>query len=439
MGAFDGQTSLAQDVYNVLPQGAQYAISQAGYKLGLGGAGLSEGQNVPYNANRTPSQVFNTAGTPSQYSGTNAQTINQGSNAYQILPGSQGTNLNQYQQNIGPANPAPTGGGGGGGGGGSPQSSGTINPQTTYLTVNGETKKLADWMSQGVLDANGNPINKGGGGPSQVDVNAAYAPAFQAYQDLFNQANANKPAYMDSIASNFAPQYTGAQNALQQGQQLGQTQMSQNQTQAQSAIDAAKSLFGEVSQGVKQRFGGTNSAGEFANQFYNRELQKQMGGVQNTLGQNQQTVQTKMTQLQDQYTSAVKQIDEGKTAALNQAEQAFQQRLQDIQGMKGQLETQKAASKISELQNYRSLVSQIQQQAQQNALAVQQQAAQAAAQLANTGAMSALYGNAANPATLGQYAQAAYSAMGVPIGGQNQSMNTLSGYYNPYQKIQGQQ
>lgn len=419
-------SSLAQDVYNVLPQGAQYAISQAGYNLGLGGAGLSQNANIPYDPARTPSQVFNTAGTVSQLPGTNAQTINQGPNAYNILPSSQGNNLNTYNQNINPTPPPNTGGGGVGGN----NSSGPPNPYTTY--ING--KKLADAMKDGELDQWGNPINKQQQGPSQIDIDNAFNPAFQAYQDLFNQANANKPAYMESIASNFAPQYTGAQSALQQGQQLGQTQMSQNQNQAQSAIDAAKGLFNEVSQGVKQRFGGTNSAGEFANQFYNRELQKQMGGVQNTLGQNQQTVQTKMTQLQDQYGSAVKQIDEAKTAALNQAEQNFQARLQDIQGMKGQLETQKASAKISELQNYRSLVSQIQQQAQQNALALQQQVAGIAGQLANTGAMAGLYGQSQSPAQLAQYMNPVYSALGMNGGQQTGGLNNVSGFYNPNER-----
>lgn len=268
------------------------------------------------------------------------------------------------------------------------------------------------------------------------EVNNAYNEAQGFWNNIYDQtANpTNQQNFINQYTQQIEAQRPGLQQAFNTGNSLIDTQKNQAQQQSLSALDEAKRLFGEVSQGVRQRFGGVNSAGDFANQFYNRELQRQSGQINNTLGQNLYGLQNKQQDLQSQLSTGLQKIDEQKAAAQSQAQAAFQQQLNEINAQRGALAGQKAQQQLLALQNYRQQAAQIQLAHEQMAQQLQQSILGVAAQLQGTSNSLAAYGK--TPMTLQEQLSPIMQLIGGgQIGGGNLPP-TPTGYYDPTRRDQ---
>ena len=187
----------------------------------------------------------------------------------------------------------------------------------------------------------------------QSDVDNAYGEASGVYNNMYNDAVANKQNFLDQYTQPYEAQKPTLTQGYNQGLALNQNQQNTTKLNEQNAIADARRLFNELSTGVNQRFGGTNSAGEFANAFYGREFQRNMGNIQNTTGQNIQNLLTQQQGITDKYQAQLQQIEAQKAAALSQAQNLFQQRLDQINSAKGELAQNKAALKLQALQELR--------------------------------------------------------------------------------------
>lgn len=261
---------------------------------------------------------------------------------------------------------------------------------------------------------------------SQQDVDNAYGEANNYYNDIYNRTLGGKQDFLNQYTAPYDALQPGIDTTYKQGQTLNQQQQGQVQNQSQSALDDAKRLFNELTQGVRQRFGGSNSAGEFANEFYGRQLQQNMGNIQNTTGQNMKSLLDKASGLQDQHSAQIQQLGYQKAAALSQAQDAFNQRLSAIDDARGQLAQQKAAMKIDALKDYKNTINQITMYHDQAATQLQQNQLAAANQIAQTLAAYKTY--AGQNVDLNQIVPSAYSALGVqsPVATSN-----IYGYYDP--------
>jgi len=210
-------------------------------------------------------------------------------------------------------------------------------------------------------------------------IDSAYGDAMGIYDGIYNNRVAQKDNYLNTATSPYDAQLpllqTQRDSALQNNSQMQNTQ----DMDQQNAIASARRLYSELGQGVKQRFGGTNSAGEFAQQFYGREFQKQLGDVQNTHGKNIAVLQDKAAQIDAEHQANLRQISLQRDAAKAQAQIDFQNKLDEISQAKGQIAQAKADRKLQALQGYRQNLLQVEQNFNAFAqnMALQKQAQQA--------------------------------------------------------------
>lgn len=207
-----------------------------------------------------------------------------------------------------------------------------------------------------------------GSGMNEGDYMGQLNGLYDESLGLLNQQEqstlAGKQDFLNQYTQPFDAQKPLLEQAYQAGVGANQNQQYQSQLSERSAIDDARRLYNELGQGVKQRFGGSNSAGEFANAFYGREFQRQTGNIQNTAGQNMQTLLGKAQEIRQQYDAQLSSLEMQKNAALSQARDAFQQRLDAINNARLGIAQNKAQLKLQALQEFRANVMNVQAQAQ---------------------------------------------------------------------------
>lgn len=400
-----------------LVQQGRYALSQLGYNFGLPGLGISENPGTPYSAARTPSQVYNTSSTPYQYSGSNSNLTP----GYSTSPITTASNLPGVVTSpttktlSGSTSPS----GGSGGGGGSSTSSGpTKYTQDQALKMGLDINTL---RSMGLL-ADSGPS----GQDLQNQVDQAYGEANGIYDQMYNNAVNNKQNYIDSLTSGYDALRPDIQSGYDTGVNQINQQRGQNDLQAANAIDAAKQQYQELVSGNRNRFG-ANSAGEFANAFTGRQYQQNVGQAQQTQGQNSQALNSKLTDLTTNYNANIQKLNYQKATAIQQAQQAFQDRLDQINQMKGQLAQNKAQLKLQALQELRQRSYDLQDAFTNYQRQLTAQHAAAIDQLKTAVATSQAYSR--QPVDLAQFSgpqfSQAFSNPYVP------DYSNISGYYDP--------
>ena len=263
--------------------------------------------------------------------------------------------------------------------------------------------------------------------PSEVDnaYNDVYSNLNRQEQDL----RGGEQNLYDSFTGQFDAQRPILDQGLQQGKQLVGQQGEQVKQQEANALTAARRLYQELTQGAKQRFGGSNSAGEFANAFMGREYQRNQGQIQNTTGQNMQALQSKAQELQQNYTAQLSQLEMQKQAALSQAKDVFNQRLSAINNARLGADQNKAQLKLQALQDLRGQISQVQSQALQMQQQLQSSVQQMQGQLAaNVQGFNAQAGRAVD---MNAIPNAVYSQFGGQQVTPASYINSVYGNYNP--------
>jgi len=262
-------------------------------------------------------------------------------------------------------------------------------------------------------------------GVSEEDINNAYNPVFADIQGLRDTAQANQQTYMDAATNPFEALRPDIEQAYTSGQNLNQQQTNTNNSTTQNALASARQLYNELSQGVQQRFGGAGSTSDFAKAFYGRQLQQNEGGIYNTAGQNQQSLQTQAANLLSQHDNNIKQLEAQKASALSNAQLQFQNMLQQIDQLKTQTDQQKAQAKLDAVTQLKATANAINQQFTQFGQQMQLQTQSSLDQLRNGVATAQAYSG--QPVNLSSLQPLLASQIGTP--GQ--------GSYNPY-NVSGQ-
>ena len=261
----------------------------------------------------------------------------------------------------------------------------------------------------------------------QQQVDNAYAEAVGIFNKMRQNALAGKQDFLNQYTQPFEAQKPLLEEAKRSGLQNIQTQETLQKNQEQSALDAARRLYQELTQGVRQRYGGVNSAGDFARVFYGRELQRQKGGIYQQAAQNMQKLLDQKTKIEQGYQAKLQSLAQQEQAALLQAKNAFRDRLNAIDNAKAGLAQNKAAMKLDALRNYRA-----QQQAIQNAVLQHKMQLDSMVKLANLNLRNAIEGYKAQIGKVPQLYQYPTSFNTPRIGGGSTQQEVTPTGYLPY-------
>lgn len=159
------------------------------------------------------------------------------------------------------------------------------------------------------------------------------AEAAAQYEFLNQQENAlkeAKSAYEGIIAQDYATNLAKGESA----KKTAASKLAQNKVQAeqqkQSALNAAKQLYNQLSQGYQQRFGGTSGASEAARAILGQEQQRQGGKIQQDYGNTRAGIQAQEVELENNYQNAIKELDLQKQKSMYEAQQNFMTNLATI-------------------------------------------------------------------------------------------------------------
>lgn len=247
------------------------------------------------------------------------------------------------------------------------------------------------------------------------EVNRLYGEAEGLLGQTEQQTKAREQDYYTTASSRFDAQFPILQNAKQEGLTLNQQQIDSENRGREDALSRARNLANELMQGTRQRFGGASSAGEFAGAIIGRELQRNQAQAIDTAGSNIRKLLDKGSQIVNNYNTQLQSIEKEKAGAIAQARLQFQQRLDDINNSRIALASNKAQLKLSEFQNLRNQVLQIQQQSEANRQNIMSAIAQTQAQLAsNVQQYRAQAGQAVNTQAIPQAYMSAYGGTNMP-------------------------
>lgn len=295
---------------------------------------------------------------------------------------------------LGPNLPAGgNGGGNGGGGGGNP----SPQPQPYYDNSTGRT-----FNSQGDFI---NEVNGAFGDASNI-LDQQEQRVRSGEQDLYKQATAPYDSTLPLL-----------QQARDENLTRNTQQTNEERTNETNAFDSARRLFQELRQGNLQRFGGSSSAGEFSYDLLGRELQRGLGQIQQTAGQNLNKLKDQANQIITGFQSQLQQLNTQKEAALAGARDVFRQKLSEIDNARFGLAQNKAQAKLQALYQLRSEAQNI----QNSFIQLQQQMAANAQQayLNTVQTVQAYRGQTGGQVQVDPFAAATYSRFGGGQGSQN--------------------
>lgn len=202
-------------------------------------------------------------------------------------------------------------------------------------------------------------------GPSMEEINAVFNPQF----DFLNQAESALRADQPSVIEEAQKQYEASLGQLDVGKERSEREIDTQATQAsqrkESAMDAAARLYNELVMGGRQRFGGASSAGRAYGELSAREFQRQQGDIRTNYETASQQIAASRVKVEEDYNTSRTQLELQKNSAMNQIRRDFQNKLMDIQRLRGEAESAKAQMRLEALQALRNQVFAIELQNQQ--------------------------------------------------------------------------
>ena len=187
--------------------------------------------------------------------------------------------------------------------------------------------------------------------------------ARMSYLDKAKMAiEAGQPEILAGIAADMKAGTSRAGTAQQK--ELGVLKGAEAQTtgRKEDALASARRLYDELRRGGQQRFGGASSAGEAMNTLLGVEQQKQMGQTQRDFGQTMSQIAQEKTNIESQYQDQLLQLESDNTNAINQVNQEFRSRLDEIEQNRLLAGDAKSQARLGVLQELRDKAFQIQAQ-----------------------------------------------------------------------------
>jgi ElaB/YqjD/DUF883 family membrane-anchored ribosome-binding protein len=300
-----------------------------------------------------------------------------------------------------------------------------------------------------------------------IDWNAIYSPALNAYNELKNTIQSGLSTALGGIESGLASNIEGLETS--RDTQLADYEQQKNSAQSEygqyksteegkteSAISEARRQANELMQGIQSRFGSSTGTGAFASELLGRQAMQGIGdyrtGLQQVLGQANTQLQntfgeinTAMGNLKKQVSLSISQAQTEANQLKEQARQNVAEQLASVNATIGETETAKAQARTSALMDYQDYVrevnarntsyqQQIESQAREIAASLQKLASQSAQEfqitLPNGQTVSALDFSRITGG-LGDYAGGLQSDVLSSLSGQTTNEDSLSGTYNP--------
>jgi len=298
--------------------------------------------------------------------------------------------------------------GGGGSSSGSSRSTTRYNPAAVWDPSSGKTFQSA--FQEGFIDEFGNPIERDREAEYRNQINSV----FDEVNNLLGTQEANwKAGYPEMLKNATAPfeaLYAPLQSGLDSAMQMFGVQRNQTREREEVSKADARRQYDELSQANRQRFGGSSSAGGFADVILGREAQRNFGNISRTTQQSFDTIGQSEAGAQQAFVQEKANLDRQKAQAYNQAEQLYQSRLNEIANSRVANAQNKAAAQLQALAELRENVRNIENSARQMAMNLYAQAQQMAMTAGNS--INSFRQAAGTPANLPEMSQMSYSQAG---------------------------
>lgn len=150
---------------------------------------------------------------------------------------------------------------------------------------------------------------------------------------------------------------------------LGQTQKTQEgmldasgvrqTTEGETAADEARRQFAEIQQGIQGLYGGTTGTGAFAAELAGRDTLGRIANIRQGVTSALQEIDNKKVQIQELGRIAAEDIENDTRMQKSQAQEQLNSTLAGIRAQRGELASRKAELALQAMQNYQSLVADV--------------------------------------------------------------------------------
>jgi hypothetical protein len=197
-------------------------------------------------------------------------------------------------------------------------------------------------------------INKNGGGssgPSQSDIDSAFAPLYDTYkqaEDTLRGGYSEDIGNVDKRYGNYNKQYEEERGRLTGEVTDKQTDF---QTTLRSALQDAVRSYNALKQQKMSRFGGGSSAGEAVGELASQEYFKQQGNVQQEGLRGEREFAKEFANIGQFIAQKKSELDMWKEESLTELKKNLNTQLANIQAQRNQTESDKAQARISIVQD----------------------------------------------------------------------------------------
>ena len=167
------------------------------------------------------------------------------------------------------------------------------------------------------------------------------------------QAQSDQEANLGELGANKASALTSLEKQKRAGE-----------TQKEDAFAAARRLYQQLQQGLRQRFGGATSAGAAVSEIQGAEIQRQMGQIWRQANEFGQQIMGAVADVDEQYKAGVLKIKQATQQALTNAQLDFNNSISQIAAGRAQTEQEKSQARLNALMDLRNKAFTIQQQEQ---------------------------------------------------------------------------
>jgi hypothetical protein len=215
----------------------------------------------------------------------------------------------------------------------------------------------------------GNQGNQGSqGNPQQPDMSmfdAIINPVIDNFNRLMStqqQTSANTQAGLNTQRKT----QLDTQNAQFAGQEQGLQRAGEQQTQSsQNAMEEARRMYAEMSQGNQARYGATTGTGQFMSEQLGQQTSRNIAQLQQGLQQHMQDINDKRLQVKQMGELATRSTNERFDQAIQTEKDNLQKYVTQIQGNQAMLQSNKAQMYMQAVQKYQDTLTNIEAQRQQ--------------------------------------------------------------------------
>lgn len=209
---------------------------------------------------------------------------------------------------------------------------------------------------------NPNPTNNNNNAPScpsqneNDQINQAYQPTMDYLNQLSNEYSLTGQPYQSAetaLKDNYGALVPAVENRAKEQNTALDTQGQQVTNREQNALAQARQLYNELSQSNLARFGTGSSAGGASNEILGRATSQQFGTIGQTAEAGVQAITQERQKVADFVQEKKTQFDAAQKDAINNLQNSFRDKLNQIGLMKAQTEQAKTQARLDLLGQYR--------------------------------------------------------------------------------------